>query len=195
MQTRPQLFDRISTLFAYPPPGYRAAVEDVQAAFKAISPAAAVEMDAFAAGLDALEGATAEELFTRTFDLNPECCCEVGWHLFGERYDRGSFMVWMREQLRVHEVPESGELPDHLVHVLRVMGRMDQEEAQRFATEAVTPTLERMIKSVKDEDNPFRHLIAAVSAFLVAEFGAPKWRCEAGAWGPQEAAVAQGREE
>ena len=96
----------------------------------------------------------------------------------------------------IKEVPESGELPDHLVHVMRVMGRMEHEEAQRFATEAVTPTLERMHGSVKDPENPFKHLIAALSAYLVAELGAPKWRCQEGSWGPQDAAaVAQGSEE
>lgn len=196
MQTRAQLFDRIATLFSYPPPGYMAAVEDVQKAFAESSPEAALEMDALVEGLNALEGANVEELFTRTFDLNPECCCEVGWHLFGERYDRGSFMVWMRDQLRVYDIPETGELPDHLVHVLRVLGRMEPDEAERFATEAITPTLQRMISSVKDDDNPFRHLIAAVSAKLTADFGPPKWKCEEGSWDLQEAAgVAPGNEE
>ena len=30
-----------------------------------------------------------EETFTRTFDVNPACALEVGWHLFGEEYARG----------------------------------------------------------------------------------------------------------
>lgn len=196
MFTRHQLFDRIATLFAYPPPGYLAAVEDVRAAIRAAGPEVAERIDAFADGLGTMDRAAIEELFTRTFDLNPECSCEVGWHLFGERYDRGSFMVWMRDQLRVHDVPETGELPDHLVHVLRVLGRMDDEEAQRFATEAVTPTLERMVGSVKDPANPFRDLIAAIARWLVVEFGAPRWRCEEGAWQEGEpAALAPANEE
>ncbi|RKZ16348.1 hypothetical protein DRQ53_06630 [bacterium] len=190
METRTMLFDRMSTLFAYPPPGYMCAVEDVRKAFVEKTPEAAAEMEAFEQGLKALEGSSVEELFTRTFDLNPECCCEVGWHLFGERYDRGSFMVWMREEMRKYEVPETGELPDHLVHVLRVLGRMEDSEAERFATEAVTPTLKRMVGSIKDQDNPFRHLLTAVSTRLIAEFGGPKWTCEEGTWETREAAGA-----
>ena len=73
---------------------------------------------------------------------------------------------------------------------------MEPDEAERFATEAITPTLQRMISSVKDDDNPFRHLLAAVSAKLTADFGPPKWKCEEGSWDLQEAAgVAQGNEE
>ncbi len=178
MQTRAQLYDRISTLFAYPPPGYRAAIEDVQEAFERTCPEAAGEMAAFARELSEMETTRLEELFTRTFDLNPECCCEVGWHLFGERYERGSFMVWMRNQLRRYEVPETGELPDHLVHVLRVLGRMDPEEARRFAADAVIPTLHRMTDSIQDKNHPFLHLLKAVSLQLVTDFGNPTIRRE-----------------
>ncbi len=43
-----------------------------------------------------------EEAFTRTFDVNPACALEVGWHLFGEEYTAAMFLVRMREELRKH---------------------------------------------------------------------------------------------
>ena len=42
-----------------------------------------------------------EEVFTQTFDINPLSALEVGWHLFGEEYARGMFLVRMREECRL----------------------------------------------------------------------------------------------
>src|SRR6266568_3182701 len=55
-----------------------------------------------------------QELYVQTFEFNPACTLELGWHLFGENYERGEFLVRMREQLRRHGIAESNELPDHL---------------------------------------------------------------------------------
>ena len=34
-----------------------------------------------------------QELYTRTFDINPVCTLEIGWHIFGEDYARGALLV------------------------------------------------------------------------------------------------------
>ena len=73
-----------------------------------------------------------EEAFTRTFDVNPTCALEVGWHLFGEEYARGMFLVRMREELRKYSLPESAELPDHIAHVLAVVAAMPDDEAAQL---------------------------------------------------------------
>ena len=33
------------------------------------------------------------ELYTVTFDLNPVCTLDVGYHVFGESYKRGAFLA------------------------------------------------------------------------------------------------------
>ena len=72
-------------------------------------------------GFEQLGSTELEELYTRTFDINPVCSLEVGWHLFGEDYNRGAFLVRMRGLLREHGIEEGAELPDHLESVLRVL--------------------------------------------------------------------------
>ena len=37
-----------------------------------------------------------QELYTRTFDWNPDTSLEIGWHLYGENYERGEFLVEVR---------------------------------------------------------------------------------------------------
>jgi nitrate reductase delta subunit len=121
--------------------------------------------DCLAAFADAVRGLApgeVEELFTRTFDLNPMCSPEVGWHLFGENYSRGEFLVKMRQELRRLGLPESTELPDHLGHVLPVLGRLGPAEAGPFAERCVVPALDKMLAGLAGKDNPYEKLLEAV---------------------------------
>jgi nitrate reductase delta subunit len=117
-----------------------------------------------------------QELYIQTFEFNPACTLEIGWHLFGENYERGEFLVRMRGELRRHGIAETTELPDHLTHVLRLIKRMEHDEAARLAGEAVLPALEKI---QLPEDNPYRPVLDAIRANLRADFpDAPHRRTE-----------------
>lgn len=111
-----------------------------------------------------------QELFTRTFDLNPLCCLEIGWHLFGENYERGTLMVRMRQELRRYRLEESSELPDHLAHVLRLLASMEPERASDFAGACVLPALEKMLAAFQGKGNPFERLLVAVRRLVRSDF-------------------------
>jgi len=104
-----------------------------------------------------------QELFTRTFDINAVCTLEIGWHIYGEDYARGALLVKLREQLRLMNVPESCELPDHLTHVLLLIGRMAGEEADELAARYLLPGLDKMLEGMAEGQPPYRALIEAVS--------------------------------
>ncbi len=107
-----------------------------------------------------------EELYTRTFDMNPACSLEVGWHLFGEQYERGAFLVRMRQEMRRFALAEDHELPDHMVHALSVASRMEAGEARRFESESIAPAVRKILEGMAEESNPYRHLMKAISALL-----------------------------
>ncbi|MBI3194547.1 MAG: molecular chaperone TorD family protein [Ignavibacteriae bacterium] len=107
-----------------------------------------------------------EELYTRTFDINPIANLEIGWHLYGEQYERGEFLVMMRSLLREHAVEESSELPDHLTHVLLALGRMKKEEADAFAVKYVSPSIEKIVEAFGETENAYVHLLHAIKNFL-----------------------------
>ncbi len=113
-----------------------------------------------------------EEAFTATFDVNPECALEVGWHLFGEEYARGLFLVRMREELRKYDLPESSELTDHISHVLTVVAAMPKEEARRFVTACVQAAVEKMNVALAKKDTPYRHVFSALAKVLKQKWGA-----------------------
>jgi nitrate reductase delta subunit len=162
MQTLATIYDLTAGLFFYPGTDYREQVERCQREFAAAVPQGEDFLTAFADALGKLAPEEVEELFTRTFELNPLCALEVGWHLFGENYSRGEFLVQMRQALRQHSLPESTELPDHLGHVLSVLGRLKQDESGLFAEHYVLPALDKMLAGLEGKDNPYENLLAAV---------------------------------
>lgn len=175
--------ETLAYLLTYPGPEHvRSALALARAPEAGIAPGAA-ELRAFAAGIADLSTDELEELFVRTFDLNPVCCLEAGWQLHGDRYERGMFMAEMRERLTRLGIPESGELPDHLSLVLRVLARMDEQEAAEFVTGCVGKAVEKMHVSLTESDNPYRHLIAAVREIARALDPSRPDPCECGCGG------------
>ena len=109
-----------------------------------------------------------QELYVQTFEFNPACTLEIGWHLFGENYERGEFLVRMREQLRRHRIPESTELPDHLTHLLPLIACMDHDEATQLAGEFILPAIAKIRSAI--HDNPYEQVIARIAEKLEADF-------------------------
>jgi nitrate reductase delta subunit len=109
-----------------------------------------------------------QELYVQTFEFNPACTLEIGWHLFGENYERGEFLLRMRELLRRYGITESTELPDHLSHLLALIPRMEHDEAAELAGQFALPALAKIREALKD--NPYANVIAAIEGMLDAEF-------------------------
>jgi len=115
-----------------------------------------------------------EEVFTRTFDSNAERALEVGWHLHGENYARGAFMVRMRGLLRDLEIEETCELPDHLSHVLSVLARANPELAAAIASTVVAPALVKITAGFSDTGNPYLGVVTSLKKFIDAGFELPE---------------------
>lgn len=160
------LYGLLAQLLAYPRDSYRRRVENCRRELTVLEPEAAGLIAEFNRATGELSIEELQELFTSTFDLNPVCSLEVGWHLFGEDYARGSFLVYMRGQLRRFELPESTELPDHVTSVLPVLGRLEAEQANDFAAACVVPALRKMLAGVSGRNNPYENLLGAIVRVL-----------------------------
>ena len=113
-----------------------------------------------------------QELYTRTFDLNPVCALEIGYHLFGENYKRGEFLANLRRTEEPFDLGQEHQLPDYLPVLLRLLTRLDDEELRAaLIAECMIPALEKMLKALGDSENPYRHLLAAINALLKKEAG------------------------
>jgi nitrate reductase delta subunit len=110
-----------------------------------------------------------EELYTRTFDLNPVATLEVGWHLWGEQYERGRFLADLRDLQDGLGIDGGSELPDHLTVLLATLACMEDRTA---LAAKIAPALQKIAAPLEEQGNPYRHLIAAAAA-LTTDNGQP----------------------
>lgn len=155
---------------AYPGDCFEERLDEALTLVRRHAPEAAVPLAAFRDAVGPLSPEAREELYTRTFDINPVCSLEIGWQLFGEEYHRGALLVRLRGELRRHGIEESTELPDHLTHVLSLLDRMDGGEAQSFAECCVIPALDKMLVAFEEQENPYGDVLLAVGLFLKQRF-------------------------
>jgi nitrate reductase molybdenum cofactor assembly chaperone len=164
--SRAHLYEHFAKLLSYPDDGYLATAALCCEA--ATEPSEEAENNLRQFQLQ-IKGRTTEQLqesFVQTFDLNPVCVLEIGWHIYGDNYDRGAFLVKTREQLRRHNVQESSELPDHLTHILVLLARMESNEASSFANESVIPALDKMLAGMAGKESPYEYLLIALRETL-----------------------------
>ncbi len=153
--------DALAALVAYPDGDLQPRVRACRLDLAAISPAAAGELERFADAIARPSLGELQEQYTAAFDLDPACALEVGWHLFGEAHERGAFMAALREDLRRAGVPETAELPDHLTHVLALLGREQPARAAALAA-LVVPAIERVHRALGARGSPYVHVLAAL---------------------------------
>jgi nitrate reductase delta subunit len=114
-----------------------------------------------------------QEIYTRTFDLNPVCALEIGYHLFGENYKRGEFLANLRQTEAPFDLGQEKQLPDYLPVLLRLLTKLEDEELRiALIVECMIPAIEKMITSLKDSENPYRFLLETVKAVLRNDAGA-----------------------
>lgn len=162
----PKTLRSLSRLLIYPDEQTVEAAELLYIILQGEIPEAAQCMSRFGAYVEQHELWEVEETFTGTFDVTPACALEVGWHLFGEEYARGLFLVRMREEMRKHGIEESSELPDHITHVLSIIGAMPDDEATKFVTACVQPAINKMSQAFDNKPSPYGDVIHCLALIL-----------------------------
>jgi nitrate reductase delta subunit len=149
----------LAEAFRYPKPG-RLALLQHQTAALAPGPAR-TQLEGFIQRVTGFSLGQWEELCTRTLELNPTAPPYVGYVIWGENYARGRFMAVLNHAMREEGVDLDGELPDHLVPVLRYVDRVSTPIAE------LSDVLEPALRSIHDAlakadpDNPYLGLLAA----------------------------------
>ncbi len=171
---RHPLLNAFSALLSYPATGYADSAQTLGTMLEVDHPDALDEWRIFHTDVATHDLHELEEQFTRTFEINAQCALEVGWHLFGEEYLRGQFLVRLRKLLRKHNLPESTELPDHITHVLAVLAAMSHDDAAGLAAACVLPSLDKMLQAFAGKQNAYEHLLRCLRLVLCREFDLPE---------------------
>lgn len=168
------IYGRLADLLVYPTTDFPDRVRSAIELLRRSNPTAADFVTEFAHLIEGQPPQRLEELFTRTFDINPICCLEVGWQLHGDNYDRGAFLVRMRQLLRGFGLEESSELPDHLTHMLALLGRMQPRDADELATKSLLPAVTKMLEGMKGDQSPYEHVLLAIQSMLCDRLQPPR---------------------
>lgn len=171
MNIHPAVWEQLGSLFRYPDEGYGRRLQQCRKALETCDPRAAAGLLEAEEALAGKGTAALEELYTRTFDLNPTCALEAGWHLYGEAYERGRFMVRCRDLLAELGVEERGELPDHLSSLLPALGRLSEELAAPFSARFLLPALLEMRGALREKGSDFAGLLEAAVALAEEKKG------------------------
>ena len=164
------LFETLASLLEYPTGDLNLRVERAKQWLTIQKPEVAVQFISFRRKIRAFSVDKLEELYTQTFDLNPVCTLDIGYHVFGENYKRGELLAKLRETEAPFELGQAHQLPDHLPVLLRLLAKLEDEELRlALIGEILIPALAKMLEALGQTDNPYRDLIEVISNTLENE--------------------------
>jgi len=165
-------FLAVADLLEYPPPAWDDAVRRCRAALSGTFPEVDGPLERFEQKMVAMPHAEREELYVHTFELNPPCTLEVGYHVFGETYKRGTFLAHLRREEDRYGLELNQQLPDFLPVLLRLLGIIDDLELRdSLIGTCIIPAIETIVGAMKDKDNPYGDLLTSLLAALRADRG------------------------
>jgi nitrate reductase assembly molybdenum cofactor insertion protein NarJ len=189
-------YDQLARLFAHPGPSLDADLTAAIACHADACPEAARALRTFAEQLPLDDPIALQELYTRTFDVQPITSLDIGYTLFGEDYKRGALLANLSGEHTRAGNDCGAELADHLTNVLRLLPRMaDTALREEFVGVMLVPALRAMIREFdparmarKEEiyrkhhktiietaggetRTAYRHALEAIASVLQADFG------------------------
>ena len=164
------VFETLASLLEYPLEGWPLRLTGAKRELLTANPQLFPALLDFSRSVDHLSVAQIQEQYTQTFDLNPVCTLDVGYHLFGENYKRGVFLANLRETEEPFSLGQEHQLPDYLPVLLRLLTRLEDEELRiSLIAECLVPAVEKMLEALSPSGNPYGHLIRAINTALKTE--------------------------
>ena len=160
------IYTELVPLISYPKNDIREYLTKVR---KSLNGENASELKIFSDHVNNISLTDLQEEFTQLFDFTPDTCLDLGWHLHGENYERGVFMVRVREMLREFNLEESSELPDHLTHILSVLPLMENDDRNEFIRSRVLPAIEKIINGFGEKVCPYKNLLQFINEILLLQ--------------------------
>ena len=113
-------------------------------------PDAAFEIKPFVDYMNAHSEDEREELYTRTFDVQPICYLDLGYVIFGEDYKRGAFLLHMQEEQLLAGNDCGTDLSDNISNILTLYTKTNNQALlEELAVKIIIPSLEKMISEFK----------------------------------------------
>ena len=167
------LLETLALAYQYPQPGSTKALwERVQGLPKS---SAKDLLERFLKLISELKLSEREELYTRTLELTPLTALYIGYAAYGEDYRRGRLMAELSAAYAPLGIDTAGEIPDHLIPVLRYLSVAEEPPGARSLlrpegdrplpelVQLLEPALKQIIHTLKtlEPKNPYLLLLEA----------------------------------
>jgi nitrate reductase assembly molybdenum cofactor insertion protein NarJ len=141
----------IAELFRYPDSNSYSKIKEIQGFLYLNYPDAAIELSSFSKYVSDISIDQWEELYTKTFDVQPISYLDIGYVLFVEDYKRGEFLVQMKKE-QIEAGNDCGtELPDNLFNILTFIAKSSKQElVDELVVIALVPALLKMLDEFKE---------------------------------------------
>ncbi len=160
------LYHLFADLIDYPRPLLHEQVDQCATLLSSVNRDAAIHLKPFQDLLETIPISQMEEVYTRTFDHQANCCPYVGYHLFGGGRRRGIFMARLKELHRTFGFLCGHELPDHLSVMLRFLAGRTNNDREELIALCLIPALSAMIDGLDGTSNPYRGVLQALLLVL-----------------------------
>ncbi len=110
-----------------------------------------------------------QELYIKTFEVNPVCSLYASIHLFGEEsFRRSDLMARLKQAYNEYGmVFNEKELPDFIPIILRfTLYLKDEKRLEDFINRCLIKPLSTVIETLKDKSNPYKSLIEYIKIFV-----------------------------
>lgn len=156
-----------AALLDYPRPTTKEYARECRALLAEESLEAAEKIRQFEAFFAARKLSQLQELYTKSFDLRPDCTLNASYHLFGDDWRRSIFLAELQGIYNACSFETGKELPDHLCLILRFLGMKERNEAATELTEeCVIPAVRHLRQVLGGEENPYRDVLEALLLWL-----------------------------
>lgn len=139
-------YNLLADLFRYPGPDFQEKLDATLLMLEAQYPSAAKTLAPFRDWMYSASEDRRQELYTKTFDVQPICYLDLGYVIFGEDYKRGSFLVHMGQAQAAAGNDCGSELSDNLSNVLTFLPLCkDEALVDELAAKILAPALKMLI--------------------------------------------------
>lgn len=141
-----KIYNLYASVFRYPDKGFTEDVTLLEKSLLYTSPAALESFLVFSSFMKDNTLFEQQELFTKTFDVQPICYLDLGYVIFGEDYKRGAFLLHMQQEQQRWNNECGTDLPDHLSNMLTLMVKMEGESiSSELVHRILIPGLDKMM--------------------------------------------------
>ncbi len=139
-------YNILADLFRYPGSNFIEILNNCKEVLENISSEASQEFKVYYTYMIECTEDQREELYTKTFDVQPICYLDLGYVIFGEDYKRGAFLLNMQQEQQKAGNDCGTDLPDNICNVLTFFYKTNNQQiVNELAVKILIPAVEKMI--------------------------------------------------